>query len=43
MAMMDGPDPDSGTCWEVGYAYRSKKPIVQVRTDSREAAATAGR
>lgn len=32
---MDGPDPDSGTCWEVGYAYR-KKPIVLFRTDIRQ-------
>ena len=22
VAIMDGADPDSGTCWEVGYAYR---------------------
>lgn len=34
VAMVDGADPDSGTCWEVGYAYR-KKPIVLVRTDMR--------
>ena len=34
VAIMDGADPDSGTCWEVGYAYR-KKPIVLVRTDMR--------
>jgi nucleoside 2-deoxyribosyltransferase len=34
VAIMDGADPDSGTCWEVGYAYR-KKPIVLVRTDER--------
>ena len=34
VAIMDGPDPDSGTSWEVGYAYR-KKPIVLVRTDMR--------
>ena len=33
-AIMDGADPDSGTCWEVGYAY-GKKPIVLVRTDLR--------
>src|SRR3954452_7532666 len=32
--IMDGADPDSGTCWEVGYAYR-KKPIVLVRIDIR--------
>ena len=34
VAIMDGPDPDSGTCWECGYAY-GKKPIVLVRTDFR--------
>ena len=34
VAMMDGPDPDSGTAWECGYAY-GKKPIVLVRTDFR--------
>ena len=34
LGIMDGADPDSGTCWEVGYAYR-KKPIVLVRTDLR--------
>ncbi len=31
---MDGPDPDSGTCWECGYAYR-KKPVILFRTDFR--------
>jgi len=36
VANMDGPDPDSGTCWECGYAFR-KKPIVLYRTDFREA------
>jgi nucleoside 2-deoxyribosyltransferase len=36
VANMDGPDPDSGTCWECGYAYR-KKPIVLYRTDFRAA------
>ena len=36
VANMDGPDPDSGTCWEIGYAYR-KKPIILYRTDFREA------
>jgi nucleoside 2-deoxyribosyltransferase len=34
LAIMDGPDPDSGTAWEVGYAFR-KKPIVLIRTDFR--------
>jgi nucleoside 2-deoxyribosyltransferase len=34
VANMDGPDPDSGTCWECGYAYH-KKPVVVFRTDFR--------
>jgi nucleoside 2-deoxyribosyltransferase len=34
VANMDGPDPDSGTCWECGYAYK-KKPIIVFRTDFR--------
>lgn len=41
VAIMDGPDPDSGTSWEVGYAFR-KKPIVLVRTDFRSMAGSAG-
>ena len=43
VAIMDGPDPDSGTCWEVGYAYGSQKPIVLVRTDFRDLAGNTGR
>jgi len=34
LAIMDGPDPDSGTSWEVGYAF-GKKPILLIRTDIR--------
>ena len=41
VAIMDGPDPDSGTSWEVGYAFGLKKSIVLVRTDIR-AAGSAG-
>jgi len=41
VAIMDGADPDSGTCWEVGYAY-GKKPIVLVRTDMRREAGSGG-
>ena len=41
VAVMDGPDPDAGTAWEVGYAY-GKKPIVVVRTDFRSTAGGAG-
>lgn len=36
VANMDGPDPDSGTCWECGYAY-GKKHIIIYRTDFRAA------
>jgi nucleoside 2-deoxyribosyltransferase len=32
---MDGADPDSGTCWECGYAYGRKKPVVLFRSDLR--------
>ena len=34
VANMDGPDPDSGTCWECGYAYQ-KKPVIVFRSDFR--------
>jgi nucleoside 2-deoxyribosyltransferase len=34
VANMDGPDPDSGTAWECGYAY-GKKPVIIFRTDFR--------
>ncbi len=42
VAIMDGPDPDSGTSWEVGYAFGLKKWIVLVRTDIRANAGSAG-
>ncbi len=35
VAIMDGADPDSGTCWECGYAYATKKPVVLFRSDLR--------
>jgi nucleoside 2-deoxyribosyltransferase len=35
VAIMDGPDPDSGTSWECGYAYARDKPTILVRTDFR--------
>lgn len=41
VAIMDGPDPDSGTAWECGYAY-GKKPIILVRTDIRGEAGSSG-
>ena len=41
VAIMDGPDPDSGTAWECGYAY-GKKPVILVRTDIRAQAGPSG-
>lgn len=35
VANLDGPDPDSGTCWELGYGYGVKKPCIVYRTDFR--------
>jgi nucleoside 2-deoxyribosyltransferase len=35
VAIMDGPDPDSGTCWECGYAFGRAKPVVLFRGDFR--------
>jgi nucleoside 2-deoxyribosyltransferase len=35
VAIMDGADPDSGTCWECGYAYGVNKPVVLFRSDLR--------
>jgi nucleoside 2-deoxyribosyltransferase len=35
VGIMDGPDPDSGTSWEIGYAYAKNMRIVLVRTDFR--------
>ena len=42
VAIMDGPAPDAGTCWEVGYAFGTKKSIVLVRTDFRVMEGSAG-
>jgi nucleoside 2-deoxyribosyltransferase len=35
VAIMDGADPDSGTCWECGYAYARGKPVLLFRSDLR--------
>ena len=35
VAVLDGPDVDSGTCVEIGYAFANKKPIIGLRTDFR--------
>lgn len=35
LCILDGPDVDSGTCIEMGYAHACRKPILGVRTDFR--------
>jgi nucleoside 2-deoxyribosyltransferase/predicted secreted protein len=35
VAVIDGADADSGTSWEMGYAFAQKKPIIALRTDFR--------
>ena len=35
LAVLDQADPDSGTCWECGYAHAVGKPVVGLRTDLR--------
>ena len=35
LCILEGPDVDSGTCIEMGYAYARGKPIIGVRTDFR--------
>jgi nucleoside 2-deoxyribosyltransferase len=37
LAILDQPDPDSGTCWECGYAFKAGLPVVGLRTDIRSA------
>jgi nucleoside 2-deoxyribosyltransferase len=36
VAVLDGPDVDSGTALELGVAYERGVPIIGVRTDFRE-------
>ena len=35
VAIVDGPDADSGTCIEIGYAKGLGKKVIGVRTDFR--------
>jgi nucleoside 2-deoxyribosyltransferase/predicted secreted protein len=35
VAIIDGADADSGTSWEMGYAYALNKPVIALRTDFR--------
>jgi len=40
VAVMDGPDCDSGTAWEIGYAFSKDKVVLGIRTDFRKAGET---
>lgn len=35
VAILDGADADSSTCWECGYAVAKGIPVIGVRTDFR--------
>ena len=35
IAVIDGADADSGTSWEIGYAFAKGKKIISLRTDFR--------
>ena len=35
VAVLDGPDVDSGTAFEVGYACAKGKPVIGLKTDMR--------
>jgi nucleoside 2-deoxyribosyltransferase len=35
LAVLDQADPDSGTSWECGYAFKAGRPIIGLRTDIR--------
>jgi len=35
VAIIDGADSDSGTAWEMGYAFAQGKPVIALRTDFR--------
>ncbi len=36
VAILDGPDADSGTSFEAGYAHAKGIPVIGVRTDFRQ-------
>jgi len=35
VAVIDGADADSGTAWEMGYAFALGKRVIALRTDFR--------
>ncbi|MEG3436671.1 nucleoside 2-deoxyribosyltransferase [Pannus brasiliensis CCIBt3594] len=42
VAILDGADADSGTCWECGHAVALGIPVIAVRTDFRDSGDTGG-
>jgi len=36
VALLDGPQVDDGTAWEIGYAHAKGIPVVGIRTDFRK-------
>ena len=39
-ALLDGPQVDDGTAWEIGYAHARGLPVYVLRTDFRQAGDT---
>lgn len=37
VAMLDGPQVDDGTAWEIGYFFSQSKQVIGLRTDFRRA------
>ncbi len=35
-ALLDGPQVDDGTAWEIGFAYARGIPVIGIRTDFRQ-------
>ena len=40
VAILDGPQVDDGTAWEIGYAHARGLPVYGLRTDFRQAGDT---
>ncbi len=36
LAVLDGPDVDAGTSFEIGYAFAKHIPVIGIRTDPRQ-------
>lgn len=46
IALLDGPQVDDGTAWEIGFFYRNRQgdrqPLIGIRTDIRNSGETPG-